>query len=90
MRHKKYAKSNELETWIYYARTVNFENRKYQFAVKGDMDTPYDAVQEVIWALQEWNVNRFQLITALESGQVIAPERYLRRAKINRTKKKEE
>lgn len=82
MPHKAVARENELTKWIYYGRMANYDNLKFQFAIKGDMDAPYDAVQEVIWSLQEWNVNKFQLVTSLEAGNVIAPERYQKKARI--------
>ncbi len=89
MPHQAYARENELMKWIYYGRMANHDNLKFQFAIKGDMDSPYDAIQEVIWSLQEWNVNKFQLVTSLEAGKVIAPEKYLRKAKIKKEAPKE-
>lgn len=56
---------NELKRWILYGRTANLRTR---FAIKGDGDCPYPAVAEVISTLQDWNINKFNLITDLEAA----------------------
>lgn len=56
---------NELKRWILYGRTANVKTR---FAVKGDGDCPYPAIADVISTLQDWNLNKFNLITDLETA----------------------
>lgn len=59
------AEENELKRWILYGREANLKTR---FAIKGDSDTPYSAIQDVISTLQDWNINKFNLITNLEAA----------------------
>ena len=58
------AEDNELKRWILYGRKANLGTR---FAIKGDGNTPYPAIQEVISTFQDWNINKFNLITNLEA-----------------------
>lgn len=58
-------KKNELQKWILYGRNADPEIR---YAVKGDLDAPYPAVQEVISSLQGWNINKMNLVTQLEAA----------------------
>ena len=58
------AEKNELQKWILYARNADPEIR---YAVKGDVDAPYPAVQDVISSLQGWNINKMNLVTTLEA-----------------------
>ncbi|MCB9231382.1 MAG: biopolymer transporter ExbD [Bacteroidia bacterium] len=56
---------NDLKRWILYGRTANVRTR---FAIKGDQNSPYPAIQDVISTLQDWNINKFNLITDLEAA----------------------
>jgi biopolymer transport protein ExbD len=56
--------NNELRYWIMYGR---MSNPKFRIAVRGDRSVPYPVVKKVIDALQERNVNKFNLITNLEN-----------------------
>ena len=56
---------NELKDWIRWGRIAD---QRMRFAIKGDMDTSYETIAEVISSLQEWDVNQFSLITDLEEG----------------------
>lgn len=55
--------NNELADWVMFAR---MSNPKVRIAVKGDRDTNYDVVEEVINTLIDKKVLRFNLITSLE------------------------
>lgn len=55
--------NNELADWVMFAR---MSNPKVRIAVKGDRDTNYDVVEEVISTLIDKKVLRFNLITSLE------------------------
>lgn len=57
---------NELADWVWQARLANNEVR---VAIKGDRETNYPAVKEVIATLQEKKVNRFNFITSMERAQ---------------------
>jgi len=66
---------NELADWIHNARLAQFRMKQdgkvkdeYVMVVKADKDTPYPAVQKVINTLVDINVNKFNLITSMESG----------------------
>jgi biopolymer transport protein ExbD len=54
---------NELGDWIYAGRKAN---RNIRIAVKGDKDSNYEVIKNVIATLQDQNVNKFNLITTLE------------------------
>ena len=54
---------NELADWIMFAR---MSNPKVRIAVKGDRDTNYSVVDDVISTLIDKKVLRFNLITSLE------------------------
>lgn len=56
---------NELGDWIIMSRMVN---PKARIAIKGDREAPYSVVRAVFTTIQEKNVNRFNLVTNLESG----------------------
>ena len=58
---------NELKDWIRWGRMAD---QRMRFAIKGDVATEYEAISNVISSLQEWDVNQFSLITALEEGGV--------------------
>lgn len=56
--------TNQLTDWVLAAR---YTNPKYRVAVKGDADANYTVVKRVIETLQKNKVNRFNLITNLET-----------------------
>ncbi|MCX2741356.1 ExbD/TolR family protein [Pontibacter anaerobius] len=55
---------NELGDWVLQTRLTN---PKVVIAIKGDQDADYPTVQRVIDILQDRKVNRFNLITDMES-----------------------
>ncbi len=55
--------SNELKDWVHLAR---LSNPKCRIAIKGDKDTDYNVIQQVVETLQKQNINKFNLITTLE------------------------
>ena len=57
--------NNELADWVIYSRTTN---PKLRIAIKGDRDAEYPVVKNVITTLIDKKVNRFNLITNMESG----------------------
>lgn len=66
---------NELRDWVRYGRTAvarrNLElpqdlKKTLRFAIKADGKAEYKKIKEVINTLQDWNINQFSLITALE------------------------
>jgi biopolymer transport protein ExbD len=58
---------NQLAMWILYARQVN---PNIQACIKGDTKTKFDVVEKVLDILQDKNVNRFNLITSLETAKI--------------------
>ena len=56
---------NELGDWVLFARQ---SNPKFRVAVKGDRDSGYPVVKQVIATLQEKKVNKFNFITSLEAS----------------------
>lgn len=56
--------NNELKDWILFARQTN---PKAIVAIKGDSDADYPVMKDIIATLQERKVNRFNLITNLET-----------------------
>jgi biopolymer transport protein ExbD len=56
---------NELYDWIAFARMTNPRARIY---VKGDRNSDYKVMKNVIGTLQAQNINRFNLVTGLEAG----------------------
>jgi len=58
---------NQLAMWILYARQVN---PNIQACLKGDTKTPFEVVEKVLDILQDKNVNRFNLITSLETATI--------------------
>jgi biopolymer transport protein ExbD len=61
--------NNQLSDWILQSR---YANPKFRIAIKGDGDSPYPTVKKVIEILQKNKVNKFNLITSMETGA--APE----------------
>jgi biopolymer transport protein ExbD len=58
--------NNELADWIVFARLTN--PSKMRVAVKGDRDTNYKTVKQVVSTLIDRRILRFNLITGLEQG----------------------
>lgn len=58
--------NNELGDWIWQSRLVN---NKVRVAVKGDRETGYPVVKQVIATLQDKKVNRFNFITSMEKAE---------------------
>jgi biopolymer transport protein ExbD len=59
--------NNELADWIVYARMTN--PSKMRIAVKGDRDTEYKVVKQVVATLIDRRILRFNLITGLEQPE---------------------
>lgn len=57
---------NELKEWIRWGRLAD---QRMRFAVKGDVDTQYKVISNVISSLQDWKINQFSLITEQEDGE---------------------
>lgn len=62
---------NELVDWIRWSRLAD---QRMRFAIKGDVDTQYETISDVIASLQYWKVNQFSLITEMEDGGVVEEE----------------
>jgi biopolymer transport protein ExbD len=58
---------NQLAMWILYTRQVN---PNVQACIKGDSETGYPIVKKVLGILQDYKVNRFNLITSLEAAKI--------------------
>ena len=58
---------NQLALWILFTRQVN---PNVQACIKGDSKTGFPIVKKVLDILQEKNVNRFNLITSLETAKI--------------------
>jgi biopolymer transport protein ExbD len=58
---------NQLASWILYARQVN---PNIQACIKGDTKTGFETVEKLLDILQDKNVNRFSLITSLETAKI--------------------
>jgi len=58
---------NQLALWILFTRQVN---PNVQACIKGDSKTGYPIVKKVLGILQDYKVNRFNLITNLEAVKV--------------------
>lgn len=72
---------SELANWIHNARLSQFKMKQegkvkeeYVMVVKADKDTPYSAVRKVVNTLVDINVNKFNLITSMESDPNKKPE----------------
>ena len=57
--------NNELGDWILFAR---MSNPKFRIAIKGDRESSFPVVKQVINTLQDKKVNKFNFITSLESA----------------------
>ncbi len=58
---------NQMGYWVLYTRQVN---PAVQALIKGDSNVEYPLVKKVLDILQDYNVNRFSLITNLEAVKV--------------------
>ncbi|NSW95526.1 MAG: biopolymer transporter ExbD [Bacteroidales bacterium] len=58
---------NQLASWILFARQVN---PAIQASIRGDANTGFPIVKKVLDILQEYKVNRFNLITSLEATKI--------------------
>jgi len=58
---------NQLAMWILYTRQ---ENPNVQACIKGDAKTGFPIVKKVLDILQDYQVNRFNLITSLEAAKI--------------------
>lgn len=58
---------NQLASWILFARQVN---PVIQASIRGDANAPFPIVKKVLDILQEYKVNRFNLITSLEATKI--------------------
>jgi len=58
---------NQLSLWILFARQIN---PNIDACIKADANTKFPTVKKVLDVLQDRNVNRFNLITSLESANV--------------------
>lgn len=58
---------NQLASWILFARQVN---PAIQASIRGDANAPFPIVKKVLDILQEYKVNRFNLITSLEATKI--------------------
>ena len=56
---------NELADWVWQARLTN---NNLRVAVKGDRETNYPIVKQVLNTLQDKKVNRFNFITSMEKA----------------------
>jgi len=63
---------NQLGYWVLYTRQIN---PAAQALVKGDSEVEYPLVKKVLDILQDYNVNKFSLITNLESVKVVTDEK---------------
>jgi biopolymer transport protein ExbD len=62
---------NQLAMWILYTRQVN---PNVQACIKGDSKTGYPIVKKVLSIMQDYKVNRFNLVTNLEAVKVNVAE----------------
>ncbi len=58
--------NNELKDWVYYSRITN---PKYRIAIKGDGNAKFPIVKQVISTMQDNKVNKFNLVTDMETVQ---------------------
>jgi len=57
--------NNQLSDWIWQSRLAN---NNVQVAIKGDRETNYPIVKQIIATLQDRKVNRFNFITSMEKA----------------------
>jgi hypothetical protein len=58
---------NQFGYWVLYTRQIN---PAVQALIKGDGNVEYPLVKKVLDVLQDYNVNRFSLVTSLEDVKV--------------------
>lgn len=58
--------NNQLRDWIWFGR---LSNKKVRVAIKGDGNADYPIMKQIIATLQDRKVNKFNLITSLETGE---------------------
>lgn len=72
--------NNQLADWIYFGRYADAElkggpnrdkTKDLRFAIKGDSKADFTAIKRVIDVFQEMKVNRFNLVTSLETNPEI-------------------
>ena len=63
--------NNELAMWILCTRQIN---PNVQACIKGDSKTAYPTVKKVLGIMQDYKVNRFNLITNLEAVKINVAE----------------
>ena len=56
--------NNQLGDWIYAARVAN---KQIRIAIKGDKESNYEVIDNVIETLQDQKINKFNLITSMEN-----------------------
>ena len=56
---------NDLKEWIRWGR---ISDPAMRIAIKGDGNSKYEQIRDVMNSLQEWKINSFSLITKLEEG----------------------
>lgn len=56
--------NNQLSDWIYAAR---YGNPQIRIAIKGDKESNYETVKDIIATLQDQNINRFNLVTSAKN-----------------------
>lgn len=56
---------NELLDWVWAARSSSPD---LYYAIRGDVNAEYPAVKAIFSTLQEYKINRFNLVTGLEKG----------------------
>jgi biopolymer transport protein ExbD len=66
------AEKNELRDWV---SSVVQEGRRMHYVIKGDGTANYQKVKWVISTLQDFNINRFNLITSLERAPSSSSEK---------------
>ena len=73
--------NNDVKDWVRFGRLAvarrnmslpNDQKKRMRFAIKADGEAGYDVISNVISTLQDWKINQFSLITALEDR----PEEY--------------
>lgn len=62
---------NQLGYWVLYTRQIN---PAVQALIKGDTEVEYPLVKKVLDVLQDYNVNKFSLVTNLEAVKVVTEE----------------
>jgi biopolymer transport protein ExbD len=59
--------NNQFSNWVKYGRAVKGKNMI--IAIKGDRDTPYKVIKNIMGSMQKLNENRYHLITSLATGK---------------------